>query len=84
MITKTYEIQFVVDTQATFLHVVPPIILFLAQHPLVDKYDLSSVTDFFTGAAPVGNKVLEQVVNRMKHDVKFRQGTWEWVEYSYY
>lgn len=31
------------EHKATFLHVVPPIILALSKSPVVDKYDLSSV-----------------------------------------
>ncbi len=37
----------------TRLYLAPPIIVALAKHPLVDKYDLSSVTRVFSGAAPL-------------------------------
>jgi acyl-CoA synthetase (AMP-forming)/AMP-acid ligase II len=33
---------------------VPPIILGLANHPVVDQYDVSSVRQIFSGAAPLG------------------------------
>ena len=59
--------------QATFLHVVPPIVLFLAKHPLVSKFDLSSVQEAFTGAAPVGRKTMEEAVARLER-CRFRQG----------
>ena len=38
----------------TRLFLVPPIVLALAKHPVVDKYDLSSVRQIFSGAAPLG------------------------------
>jgi acyl-CoA synthetase (AMP-forming)/AMP-acid ligase II len=38
----------------TRLFVVPPIVLALAKHPIIDRYDLSSVTQIFSGAAPLG------------------------------
>ena len=33
---------------------VPPIVLALAKHPLVDKYDLRQPAHLFSGAAPLG------------------------------
>ena len=38
----------------TRLFLVPPIVLGLAKHPIVDNYDLSSVRQIFSGAAPLG------------------------------
>jgi 4-coumarate--CoA ligase len=40
--------------RATRLYIVPPVALALAQHPLVDDYDVSSVEVLFSGAAPLG------------------------------
>jgi acyl-CoA synthetase (AMP-forming)/AMP-acid ligase II len=42
------------DHKVTRGYVVPPIALALANHPLVDKYDLSSMELIFSGAAPLG------------------------------
>ena len=39
--------------------VVPPIMVFLAKHPLVDKYDLSSLTDLMCAAAPLSQQLEE-------------------------
>lgn len=36
------------------LFVVPPIVLALAKHPLVDRFDLTSLEAVFSGAAPLG------------------------------
>ncbi len=38
----------------TRFFVVPPIVLALAKHPLVDQYDLSSLKQVFSAAAPLG------------------------------
>ncbi len=38
----------------TIAYLVPPIVLALAKHPMVDKYDLSSLRQIFSGAAPLG------------------------------
>ena len=55
--------------------VVPPIMVFLAKHPLVDKYDLSSLTDLMCGAAPLSQQLEDEVSERLKNDkLSFRQG----------
>lgn len=41
------------------LPVVPPLLAFLAKSPLVDKYDLSSVTNVGSGAAPVSSDMYD-------------------------
>ena len=41
----------------TYANLVPPIVLGLAKHPLVDKYDLSSLRTIISGAAPLGAEV---------------------------
>lgn len=40
----------------THAHVVPPIVQFLLKHPLVDKYDISSLKAMYSGAAPLAVK----------------------------
>jgi acyl-CoA synthetase (AMP-forming)/AMP-acid ligase II len=45
---------------------VPPIILALAKHPLVDQYDLSSLTLVSSGAAPLGAAVERACAERLK------------------
>jgi 4-coumarate--CoA ligase len=47
------------------VNVVPPIVQFLAKHPLVDKYDLSLVTRLGSGAAPLGDELATAVHNRL-------------------
>ena len=40
--------------RATRLYIVPPVALALAKHPMVDQFDVSSVEEIFSGAAPLG------------------------------
>lgn len=49
----------------TFAPVVPPIILALAKHPIVDKYDLSSLRVVFSGAAPLGAALAKAASERL-------------------
>ena len=44
--------------RATFLHVVPPVVLALAKHPAVEGRDFSSVRRMFSAAAPLGCDVI--------------------------
>jgi acyl-CoA synthetase (AMP-forming)/AMP-acid ligase II len=41
----------------TFSHLVPPILVALAKHPLVDQYDASSLQGIMSGAAPLGGEL---------------------------
>ncbi|KAF2899750.1 hypothetical protein ILUMI_02534 [Ignelater luminosus] len=61
------------DYEVRCILVVPPIALFLAKSPLVDKYDLSSLKEIGCGAAPLGKEVGEAVVKRLNLD-GLRQG----------
>ena len=44
---------------------VPPIVLAMAKHPLVDKYDLSSVRLVFSGAAPLSEDLAQGCATRL-------------------
>ncbi|MDQ6879681.1 MAG: AMP-binding protein [Candidatus Dormibacteraeota bacterium] len=46
-------LQAIQDYRITRLFLAPPIVVALAKHPAVDKYDLSSVKVVFSGAAPL-------------------------------
>lgn len=54
--------------------VVPPLVLFLAKHPMVEKYDLSSVRDVICGAAPLSEDLEQQAVRCLKGLNNIRQG----------
>jgi acyl-CoA synthetase (AMP-forming)/AMP-acid ligase II len=53
------------DYRATFSIVVPPIVLALAGHPMVDAYDLSSLRLLGCGAAPLGADVEQRCADRL-------------------
>lgn len=59
--------------KVTSLTLVPPLMLFLAKHPLVMKYDISSVKDIVCGAAPLSVDIANQVKKRLPL-VNIRQG----------
>nr|CAR31336.1 luciferase polypeptide [Suberites domuncula] len=44
---------------------VPPLVLFLAKHPLVNSYNLSSLDQIMTGAAPVGGETVKATKERV-------------------
>ena len=49
----------------TRLYLVPPIVLALAKHPIIDNYDLSSVREIFSGAAPLGGEIADAAAARL-------------------
>lgn len=56
------------EHRATRLFIVPPVALGLAKHPLVDAYDVSSVKEIFSGAAPLGAEIEAAVGARFGAD----------------
>jgi acyl-CoA synthetase (AMP-forming)/AMP-acid ligase II len=57
------------DHRVTHLSLVPPVLQFLAMHPLVDSYDLSSLTYIGCGAAPLGRALEQRASERLKCEV---------------
>jgi acyl-CoA synthetase (AMP-forming)/AMP-acid ligase II len=53
------------DHRVTRAYVVPPIALALAKHPLVDRFDLSSLELVFSGAAPLGEELERACAERL-------------------
>jgi acyl-CoA synthetase (AMP-forming)/AMP-acid ligase II len=51
--------------RATYVFLVPPILVALAKHPLVAKYDLSSLDRLLSGAAPLGEALAREVEERI-------------------
>ena len=47
------------------LFIVPPVAVALAKHPIVDQFDLSSLEQVISGAAPLGGDVAEAVAARI-------------------
>jgi len=54
------------DRGVTVAPLVPPIVLGLAKHPVVDNYDLSKLRLIFCGAAPLGEQVSNEAGQRLK------------------
>lgn len=59
--------------KVTIANLVPPLILFLSKHPLVDKYNVSSIKTITSGAAPLGGDLVKEVQSRTGIEV-VRQG----------
>ncbi|MCF8527748.1 MAG: AMP-binding protein [Candidatus Nanopelagicales bacterium] len=57
------------EHRITRLFAVPPIVLALAKHPLVDKYDISSLKQVFSGAAPLGADLAQEAAVRIDCEV---------------
>ena len=54
----------------TFAYVVPPVVLLLGKHPVLDKYDLSSIRMMNSGAAPLTQELVEAVYKRLSVPIK--------------
>jgi acyl-CoA synthetase (AMP-forming)/AMP-acid ligase II len=70
-------LQLVQKYGVTILHVVPPIALALAKHPIVDKFDLSKVRGAFSAAAPLGDAVASALHARLGFRVSQAYGMTE-------
>jgi len=60
--------EFLVEVQrygVSYLHLVPPIVIALSKHPLVDKYDLSRPKWALSAAAPLGGPAAEAFTARL-------------------
>ncbi|RYP31036.1 hypothetical protein DL767_005976 [Monosporascus sp. MG133] len=53
------------DFGITYASVPPPVVLALAKHPVVSKYDLSSIKWMNSGAAPLGRDLVDIVWQRL-------------------
>jgi acyl-CoA synthetase (AMP-forming)/AMP-acid ligase II len=63
----------IVEYKLTELLLVPPIIIRLVRDPIVDKYDLSHVTRFSSGAAPLSEEIIQQLQKKFPN-TGFKQG----------
>ncbi len=62
-------LQAVQDLKITRFFAVPPMILGLAKAPIVDDYDLSSIRQIFSGAAPLGADLAAEASARVDCEV---------------
>ena len=62
-------LELVQQYKVTRFFAVPPVVLALAKHPIVEQYDMSSVVQIFSGAAPLGAEIAAEAAARVKCDV---------------
>ena len=60
------------DYDVSLAHIVPPIVLALSKHPVVDNYKLPKLRTIFSGAAPLGEELTKACMERLGCSV--RQG----------
>jgi acyl-CoA synthetase (AMP-forming)/AMP-acid ligase II len=60
------------DYEISLAHIVPPIVLALAKNPIVDNYKLPKLKTIFSGAAPLGEDLTRECMDRLGCNV--RQG----------
>jgi acyl-CoA synthetase (AMP-forming)/AMP-acid ligase II len=70
-------LQLMQDHRVTRGYLVPPIVLALAKHPLVDNYDLSALELILSGAAPLSANVAQACAERLGCRVKQGYGLTE-------
>jgi 4-coumarate--CoA ligase len=62
-------LSLVQERRITRFYAVPPVVLALAKHPLVEQFDLSSLRQVLSGAAPLGGELAVQASSRIGCDV---------------
>ncbi len=65
-------LRIIQDFRITWAFIAPPIAVALAKHPLIEKYDLSSVEFIVSGAAPLDDALGHAVADRI--GCRVRQG----------
>jgi 4-coumarate--CoA ligase len=63
----------VVKYQILELLLVPPILIRMVRDPIVDEYDLSFISRFSSGAAPLSEEIIQQLKAKFPH-TGFKQG----------
>ncbi|MDW3212382.1 MAG: AMP-binding protein [Ilumatobacteraceae bacterium] len=57
------------ERKVTRFYAVPPIVLALAKHPMVEQFDLGSLKQIFSGAAPLGAELAAEAAARVGCEV---------------
>ncbi|KAH7417408.1 hypothetical protein BKA64DRAFT_615186 [Cadophora sp. MPI-SDFR-AT-0126] len=60
--------------KVTIAYVVPPVVLLLAKHPVVDNFDLSSLRMMHSAAAPLTPDLIDMIYKRIKVPIKQSYG----------
>jgi len=58
-------LELVQKHKVTRVNLVPPILVGLAKHPIVEQYDVSSLIELTSGAAPLGGPLANEVKSRL-------------------
>jgi len=66
-------LNIIVEYKLGELLMVPPILIRMVRDPIVDKYDLSHVTRFSSGAAPLSEEIIQQLKAKFPN-TGFKQG----------
>jgi acyl-CoA synthetase (AMP-forming)/AMP-acid ligase II len=70
-------VQLLQEYRSPRAYVVPPVVLALAKHPIVDRYDLSSLRMIMSAAAPVSPDLCRALSERLGCQVKQAYGMTE-------
>ena len=70
-------LQLMQDHRVNKAFLVPPILVALAKHPMVDQFDLSALVRIVSGAAPLGDELAAAVHARLGCEVKQGYGMTE-------
>lgn len=66
--------QLVQKYSITYTYLAPPVVIHLAKHPVVGKYDVSSLRMITSGGAPLTRDLIEAVYERLKIPTKQAYG----------
>ncbi|PVI00513.1 CoA ligase-like protein [Periconia macrospinosa] len=66
-------LKIIVEYKLSELLMVPPILIRMVRDPLVDEFDLSHVTRFSSGAAPLSEEIIQLLQKKFPH-TGFKQG----------
>ncbi|XP_060074047.1 uncharacterized protein LOC132553785 [Ylistrum balloti] len=72
------------EHKVSYMHIVPPTVLFLAKSPLVEKYDVSSLKTLVCAAAPLGIGLTEETRNKLNVDITQAYGLTECSPLTHY
>jgi acyl-CoA synthetase (AMP-forming)/AMP-acid ligase II len=61
--------QTIQNNKITLAYLVPPILLQLAKNPTIQNYDLSSLREIMSGAAPLGDDLSKQLMARLPNAI---------------
>jgi len=73
MFEPTMFLSALLEHRPTYLHLAPPLVQFLANHPAVTVDHLASLHTIFVGAAPVGQGLID-LFHKKAARVRFREG----------